>query len=798
MVVGPRWRKVCRDLLGNLIRTALVVLSLAVGVFAVGLTLGTYEILSRDLRTGYLAVNPASAAIYTSDPFDKGFVQSILGIEGVKEVEGRRSVFVRVQVGSAKWRSLQLIAIDDYQDIRVNKIYPESGIWPPSERSVLIERTALGLLEAEIEDAVLLEMPDGGYKELQVVGLAHDLTRESPALTGEAYGYITFETLEWLGEPDGFNELYVTVIDDSWDVKRVQKIAGLVQDKLERGGIVVARAHVPTPGKHPMSDIIQTLLLILGILGFFCLLLSGFLAFNTFSALLERQIRQVGVMKAIGARVGQIVGMYLVAVFVYGLFSLVFAIPLGMLATNWLTVYVANLLNFDIVNSSSSLRIYVIQGGVGLVAPLLATLFPIMSGTSVTVHRAISVYGLDTRYLSVGLIDQIVRRLRGFSRPLSLSLRNTFRHKTRLVLTLIALVTSCATFVAVSSVRDSLLLTLEETLNRWNSDLMINLTFSHRVERLEREALNVPGVVDVEAWGGATTRRVRPDGGESENIALHAFPSGTRTFLHSMVRGRWLVPEDESALVINTGLLGDEPDIDVGDEIVLKVAGQESNWIVVGIVRGGGLLEGSYVFTNRSCWQRVVGEIGRANRIHLITEQHDAESQARVAQVLEERFDRAGMRIAGTYVAAETRETTKLAFDVVIFFLLVMAILLALVGGLSLMGIMSINVLERTREIGVMRAIGADNGSILRIFVVEGVFIGILSWFLGCGVAVPLSRLFSEVVGVTLLGTSPAYRFSVDGVIIWLGLAVVISALASFVPAWNASRVSVREALVYE
>jgi putative ABC transport system permease protein len=798
MVVGPRWRKIWRDLLGNLMRTALVVLSLAVGVFAIGLTLGTHEILSRDLRAGYLAVNPASAAIYTNDPFDKDFVQSTLGVKGVGEAEGRRSVFVRARVGSAKWRSLQLVVIDDYQDIRINKIYPESGAWPPPERSVLIERAALGLLEAEIGDAVLLEMPDGGYKELQFAGLAHDLTRGSPALTGEAYGYITFETLEWLGEPDGFNELYITVTDDLRDIKHIQRIAGSVQDKLERGGIVVARAHVPTPGKHPMNDIIQSLLLILGILGFFCLLLSGFLTFNTFSALLKRQIRQVGIIKAIGARVGQIVGMYLVTAFVYGLFSLVFAIPLGMLATNWLTVYVANLLNFDIVNSNSSSIVYPIQGGVGLVVPLLATLFPIMSGTSVTVHQAISAYGLDTRRFGAGVIDRLVRQVRGFSRPLLLSVRNTFRHKARLVLTLITLVTSCTTFVAVASVRDSLLLTLEETLNRWNSDLMVNLTFSHRVERLEREALSVPGVVDVEVWGGATARRVRADGSESGNITLHASPSGKQTFLHSMVRGRWLVSEDESAIVINTGLLGDEPDIDVGDEIVLKVAGQESSWIVVGIVRGGGLLEGSYVFTNRSCWQRVAGELGRANRIHIITRQHDAEAQAQVARDLEERFDRVGMRVARTYLTAETRETTRLAFDVVIFFLLVMAILFALVGGLSLMGIMSINVLERTREIGVMRAIGADNGAILRIFIVEGVFIGILSWFLGCGIAVPLSSLFSEVVGVSLLNTSPMYRFSIGGVIIWLGLVVVISALASFVPAWNASRVSVRKALAYE
>jgi putative ABC transport system permease protein len=259
-----------------------------------------------------------------------------------------------------------------------------------------------------------------------------------------------------------------------------------------------------------------------------------------------------------------------------------------------------------------------------------------------------------------------------------------------------------------------------------------------------------------------------------------------------------LAPEDENALVVNSDVFKQESDLDIGNEIVLKIGERDSVWTIVGIVRGGGALEGPFAYASFSYWEHITGEIGRANRIHIVTEQHSADFQAQVARKLEEYLDRAGLRVSGTYIAAETRARITLIFNVVIAFLLLMSVLLALVGGLGLMGIMSINVLERTREIGVMRAIGASDRSILQIFVAEGVLIGMMSWLLGCGIAVPLSKLFSQMVGNVLLNASPEYQFSVSGVLIWLGISVFTSALASFLPAWNASRISVCEALMYE
>jgi putative ABC transport system permease protein len=147
---------------------------------------------------------------------------------------------------------------------------------------------------------------------------------------------------------------------------------------------------------------------------------------------------------------------------------------------------------------------------------------------------------------------------------------------------------------------------------------------------------------------------------------------------------------------------------------------------------------------------------------------------------------------------SQLRTTISTIFDVIIIFLLAMAVLLGLVGGLGLMGTMSINVLERTREIGVMRAIGASNFAILRIVLVEGMTIGIISWIIGGVIAVPASQIITNVVGVALLQAAPSYIFATGGAFMWLAIVVGLALLASYLPARHASSLTVREVLSYE
>lgn len=801
MLIRPRWRKVLRDMWGNKTRTILVVLSIAVGVFAVGMIATSRTILARDMAQTYAATNPASARLMISylmfgggEGFDDDLVHAVRRMRDVQEAEGRRSLSVRLQVGPDQWRDLQLFAIPDYDDIRINKVWSESGAWPPPKKEMLIERGALGLTNAQVGDTVSIKMPNGTQREVRIAGLTHDFTQMPSFLDGTIYGYVTFDTLEWLGEPRDYNEMYIVVAGDKYDKDYVQYVTNLVRDKIEKSGRAVLMTIVFEPGKHPLSDIVQTIVLLLGILGFFSLLLSGFLVVNTISALLTQQVRQIGVMKAVGARSKQITRLYIVMVLIFGLLSLTIAVPLGALGAYLFSTFMANLFNFDLASFSIPSQVLMLEVAVGVLVPLLAALYPIISGTRITAREAMSEFGLGKGRFGRGSFDRILERVRFLSRPVLLSLRNTFRRKGRLALTLTTLTLGGAIFIGVFSVRDSLLVTLDELMDMWQYDLIVTLNRPHRLEQIEYEARRVPGVVDADGAGFTATRRVRADDTESDILILMAPPVEANLVKPVIVEGRWLLPEDENAIVLSTYFLRTEPDIGVGDEVVLKIDGRDTTWRVVGTCQ----YLGPVAYVDYEYYARVAREAGRASSAWVVTEHHDVEFQTYVTQRLEQHFEQAGLRIISVAKMAEEQAEAEATFNIIVMLLLIMAVLLAVVGGLGLMGTMSINVLERTREIGVMRAIGASNNSVLQVVMVEGILIGIISWVIGALLAVPLSKLLSDAVGMAFWQSPLSYSFSISGMFIWLGVVVVLSAIASFLPAWNAARLTVRDVLAYE
>lgn len=130
-LLPARWRKVWRDLWVHRSRTVLVVLSIAVGVFAVGVVAGTRRILARELDASFASINPASATLQTMAPFDNDLVRSVAAMPAVAEAEGRRTVFVRLETAPGVWTNVQLVAIPDFGAIELDRVLPVSGAWPP-------------------------------------------------------------------------------------------------------------------------------------------------------------------------------------------------------------------------------------------------------------------------------------------------------------------------------------------------------------------------------------------------------------------------------------------------------------------------------------------------------------------------------------------------------------------------------------------------------------------------------------------------------------------------------------------
>lgn len=804
-MLRTRWRKVLLDLRSNKARTILVIAAIAVGVFAVGLVAVAQHILLGELTRDYLSSNPASATIHTM-PLDDAFIESVRTMPDVAEAEGRASLRVRVSVGENQWRDLLLTAVPDYQTITLDKIIPVAGSLEPAKGELLVEDYSIDFLNAAIGDTLLIELDDGTQKELIVSGTTHDSHVPNADILNRGFGFISSETMENLGGSRLPTELRFTVADNPNAVSKDETIAHIravsetIEDKIEKSGRDVYFTSVPAPGEHWAQDIIETLILLFTVFGVLILFLSSFLVINTISALLSQQVNQIGVMKLVGGKSGQIMGMYFLTVALYGLAALLIGMPTAIIAAQFLIRdYVAGLLNFHVIDVSVPGTIIALQVGVALLIPLLAAAWPVLHGTAVTTHAALNNTGMGQGYDRKGLMERLFTAIQEnlpVQRPLIISLRNTVRRKGRLALTLITLILGTALFISVLSVRDSVQSTLDNFLRFHEYDVRVNFSRPYRTTQLELLAQDVDGVVAVETWSTNSVRRVRPDGSDSESFTLQAAPINSAMMNPVLENGRWLTPQDEYAIVINTDVIADEPDLQVGDELVLDNNGRETPWTIVGITRS--TAGGPAVYVSSEAYGYIDRSIDQADSVRVIIQTHDATSQEAMASQLASHFTAAGLRVDTTRTTSAIRSQADFQFNIVIGFLVLMAVLLAIVGGLGLTTTMSINVLERIREIGVLRAIGASDSSVRLIVLGEGIIIGWLSFIAGGILSVPFSRILSQQVGMALLGSPLDYTFSINGLLLWFIIVTVLATVASLGPARSASRLTIREVLAYE
>ncbi len=793
---SPRWRKVVRDLVHNSTRTMLVVLSIAVGVFAFGTIMAGRIVLQRELRSSYLATNPASA-ILTTAPFDEDLVKAVRGVPGVAQAQGRRAVAARIQLGPEHWQDAVLYVLPDDGITEVGIVRPEAGAWPPPDHALLLERASLGKARANVGDTVRLALPGEQARDLPVVGLTHDLSLPPAVIAGQAFGYITLDTLEWLGGPQGYNQLAIVVSERRTDPEHIRAVAAAVERLVKRSGRQVVNTEIPPPLQHPAEAVLPTMLAIMTTVGTLALVISTFLIVNTIGAILTQQTRQIGIMKAIGARSGQIAGLYFALAASFGGLALLLAVPLSLLGANLLASFVAGQLNVDLNGSRMPPEVLLIELVAALLVPIVAATPPIQAVVRRPAHLALA--GDTAAPAGPTPLDRLLNRLHGLSRPTRLALRNTFRRRGRLVRTLAALALGGAVFVSAITLRASLFATLDASIASQRYDVEVQFSRSYRAAELAPRVLAVPGVSAVESLLGDTAFPVRADGSTGEVMTLRALPASTTMFAPRMAAGRWLLPDDKRAVVLSTNIAQKEPGIGVGEQVSLEIGGETYQFQVVGLLEE--IMPPIYpvwVYMPLEAYTAIRGGTGRTDTLRIATSSHDLATHAATVAALEQRLEAAGFDVRLIHSRSEDRAILAERFNLISIVLSIMALLMGLVGGLGLAGTMSINVLERTREIGIMRAIGASDGAIRQIVVSESLAIAGLAWLVGTLISLPMSYAMSYGFGKSLLNTPLIWVYAGPAVAVWLGVVLLIAVVASLLPARAATSLTVREVLAYE
>ncbi len=797
-LLNPRWRKVVRDIMENKARTALVVLAIAVGVFAFGGMFITRAVFLAELNTEFEKSNPSTMIIISSD-FSEGLARSVRTFPEVESTQPVATLSIKVQTNNPnptvpEWVNIDLNALPNYDTMIINQITPELGTFPPQRREIVVERTSFPILGVEIGDEVTVELPDGTQRELVVAGTVHDFQATPAHLFPQLTAYTTLDTLVMLGHGGQFNQLNVRTTPEYDTEEELREVADSMTEELERAGYFVGFIQTNLPGEHWSNDIVGGFVTALGLVGALALALSGFLVINTLTAILSQQKRQIGMMKAIGAQLPDVMGIYLVMAAVFGVLALVIALPIGIALAYGLTRVLAWVVNVDINQFNPPLWIIGLQVVVAVLTPLVAAMIPIIGGTRVTVREAVSDYGISG-VARQGLIDRALAGIRGLPRPTMLSLRNTFRRKGRLFLTVATLVIAGAIFMSVLNVRNSLLIELKSITTLFNYDIQMMLGDAYPMASVRREAARVDGITKVEGWGLAVASRNRGDDLESETFITFAPPADTTFVQPTMIEGRWLQPGDTNAIVISSELALDDPAFQVGEEVSIDFGTTKRDMLVIGIMNLPGV---PFAYADFDYITRLQQSPGRAMAVAVGTDQRDEAFVNEVGRNLEERFKRAGIVIQQTQSIGSLIGSIVQQVNIFVIIMLFMAVLLAIVGGLGLASTMSLNVLERTREIGVMRAIGAADGSVRSIFLTEGELIGLMSWFFAVLLSVPVSWGFDVFIGNAFFDRPLTFSIEPWSVISWLVIALGIAAVSSLVPSNRAAQVSVRESLSYE
>ncbi len=555
------------------------------------------------------------------------------------------------------------------------------------------------------------------------------------------------------------------------------------------------------PGEHPHNDQMMTLLFLLEAFGILALVLSGILVATMMAGLMGQQLRQIGVMKTVGARVTQIAGIYLATVIFLGMMALAVGISAGLWGGRAYADFAASTLNFEIASYHVDGWVYLVQIAAALLIPVIGASYPIYKGSRSTVRQALGESGLTENGIGARPIDALLRRVQGLGRTFLLALRNTFRRQGRLALTLISLAVGGAVFMVALNVGVSWNKSVEAEFDARNYDVEIRLDQLYSAQRVESVLGSVSGVVDVETWVEADASTIYPGldsattSVKSDPFRVLAVPPDTRTLDLPLIEGRWLQPDDENALVVTHMLADHEPALAVGNKVIIDVDGRVTTWEVVGMVRQIGP---NLAYANQRYFARLTEVDALTNNVRVVADEHDADTQATKLQAIEAALLGEGLNVADANTSQDGRQVLVDHLYIIVTLLMLMAALVAAVGGLGLASTMSLNVLERRSEIGVMRAVGATSLKVLQVVLVEGLFIGLLSWALAIVLSLPLTRVIGNVTGQIFIEAPLVIAYSWFGVVTWLGMVLVLTAVASSLPALSATELPVSEVLAYE
>lgn len=790
-MLSASWHKSVRDLTGRRARAAFAVATLALAVASISfLAIPTLidRAMQDEVRDGRLAdVTLALRPVELSD--DQ--LAAIASLPNVAGVEATSSIDVRVLIGERRAPAL-VIGVRDFPAQAVDVVRVESGTLPGrSELVADVQDANVGVYDGEAGDELTVLSGTGEDTTLPLTGRARSLPGgEHVQDTNVIVLYATAATVADLSGDTGVDRLAVR-LDDPGPAASEATVEAVRAELAAVPGFngLANLPEVRAPGDWPGKADTEAFGRFLSALTVLALLSAVVLISSTMSTLVAEQTREIGTMRAIGARRRQVAAVYLRTTLLLGGIAALVGAALGVLLAGLLAGYFGSMFWAIDVGFGVDPAVLAVSLAVGLLAPALAALPAIRRGLRVDLRDALEASGSTLG--AEGPVDRALRRAGFLPRTMQIGLRNVGRRKRRSLATALIVALAVGNLLAVLGVAAA---ATEASRRSWSSHLE-----DFQVSTSGRD------LFDAEA---EQTIRTTPGVAEAEPVLKNAVVlNGEDAFVWGVEQdplldrrvadGRWFTAaeeEDEDQVAVVERNIAQLLGIEVDDVVTIQSAAGGADFRVVGLATNQ-QEDGTVVYVPLTTARSLIDQPTGANAYWVRADSSEPAVVDRTTTLVEDRLAALGYEVDTeiSYVAEQDEVAENRSLTTTIGLLGFVIVAMSLVG---LANAITTNVLERTREIGIVRCIGARARDVRRIFTTEGVAIAVVGWAIGIPLGYAFTRLLVwliwEVADVRIPVLFPPLN-----VLVALVGTVVLSLLVLHLPVRRAVRFRPGDALRY-
>jgi len=801
-------KKSFRDLSQKRARTVFTIITIAVGVASMGL-FAVMPLVDQAVLDEIDDANMFNVLLEVEDVvLDPENKEDLSEIDNVDGFEARTIYYTRIYVGERRDDAM-FVGVEDFSNQEVDVVIKDSGVWPGLNQVLTDSNNAdKDVFSNGTGKSVRVIRSDGSEVDLPIVGTGHGLIYSGATTQGMAVFYTDIATVRELGNLTGYNVLTFRLedTDEKATELTIEEIRDYLTNKNEENleTPVVAFSNLPEvreegtwPGKEIVSGIVS-LFYVITVLALIC---SVFLISNTMNTIVSEQTQDIASMKAIGGTGRQVMRSYLTTSFIMGAIGSLIGAVCGLVITTIFVSFIANMLTITTSFKVHFLTFFVsILAGIGIT--VLASWPALHKALKFTVREGMESHGITSTY-GTSKLDKMLMRAPWLPRPIQMGLRNIGRKKGRSISTLLQVALAVGALLGIMAVQYSLSDAVEEEYGKFPLDIVVAGQEGGSKPLTEDlvEFFNTNANLSGKVANAEPFIETHMESSDENQLFGFGMIYNTKAFKYqdNLVKGRWFTAEDDKPgaprVVVISEVLVTKEDIKLGDTVTFMTATGAEDFEVVGVVASL-RMNGMTQFFPYNNLKEVLQRNNTVTGFMIFTTSTNHKDIDKVSTLIEDEMMAEGYMVQNEimYVTEEDNQQNNQQIATLMGALGSLIVLITLIG---LMNTLTMNILERTKEIGILRCIGSRAWDIRMVFGSEGFAMGLLGWVVGIPMGFVIGRIIWEML-LRMLDVEAPYLYPVKYILYVLLVTVGMTLLIIQFPLRRATRMKPGDALRYQ